>query len=160
MEVEGWASLPQPLLQEAAAYRIDDLYYYSSSYSHVTLRHPFPFLLSCSPFRAPPPLPFHSLVPFSASHHACRIFLRKIDRFFDHLPSSHFPPCLLYLRLCSFVRPFFSSTTCPFAAFYFRLSVRLSSLYVVQSSLPSSRLPVRFLYLIGDAFYNSLPATP
>lgn len=31
--------------------------YYSSSYSHVTLRHPFPFLLSCSPFRAPSPLP-------------------------------------------------------------------------------------------------------
>lgn len=124
MEVEGWASLPQPLLQEAAAYRIDDLYYYSSSYSHVTLRHPFPFLLSCSPFRAPPPLPFHSLVPFSGSHRACRIFLRKIDRFFDHLSSSRFPLCHLYPRLCSFVL--------------------LSFLYVVQSSLPSSHLPVRF----------------
>lgn len=107
MEVEGWASLPQPLLQEAAAYRIDDLYYYSSSYSHVTLRHPFPFLLSRSPFRAPPPLPFHSLIPFSASHHACRIFLRKIDRFLDYLLPAAFPfVSFIFASVPSFVLSF------------------------------------------------------
>lgn len=106
-EGEGWFSseqrvgraYPNLFSKRPAAYRIDDLYYYySSSYSRVTLRHPFPFLppspgVSCNAassnfcgtlppaprtplFRAAPPLP----LALWREHHVCGIFLRKIDR--------------------------------------------------------------------------------
>lgn len=107
-------SLPQPLLQEAAAYRIDDLYYYYYyyysllAYSHVTLRHPFPFLLSCSPHSS---LLLHHLCQpsslFRLAPHVCRIFLRKIDRPSDCLSCrGSFTSCLSLFSVPSFTNLF------------------------------------------------------